>query len=174
MISDIELVDRCLAGDPTGPRDLVRQFEGPVLRLCLRMLGQREDAEDVAQESLMRTCRHLESWDRSRPLLPWILAITANRCRTALQRRARRPSPSPLYFDAVQAAAAADDLGEELERALQDLREEYRSCFVLFHEQELSVMEIGEVLDVPEGTVKTWLHRARRQLADRLKSRGFS
>lgn len=175
MSSDVELVERCLVGDPEGMRDLVRQFERPVFALCLRMLGQRQDAEDVAQESLVRMCRHLASWDGSRPLLPWVLAIAANRCRTALERRSRRPiTVESLPEAADDGGGTSRDIGEELHRALRDLREDHRVCFVLFYEQELSVIEIGEVLNVPEGTVKTWLHRARKQLAEVLRSRGFS
>ncbi|MGH7200444.1 MAG: RNA polymerase sigma factor, partial [Planctomycetaceae bacterium] len=64
-------------------------------------------------------------------------------------------------------------LAEELEQALAQLREEYRTCFVLFHQQELSCAEIGEILDCPQGTVKTWLYRARRELAEILQRRGI-
>ena len=64
-------------------------------------------------------------------------------------------------------------LGEELELALAELREDYRTCFVMYHQKELSYQEIGEVLDCPQGTIKTWLHRARAQLARRLQERGI-
>ena len=65
------------------------------------------------------------------------------------------------------------DLAEEIQRAVETLREDYRICFVLFHEQEVSCAQIGEVMGCPEGTVKTWLHRARRILADYLRQRGI-
>jgi RNA polymerase sigma-70 factor (ECF subfamily) len=172
--SDAELVQRCLDGDAAAMRELVQRFERPVYALCLRMLRHRQDAEDAAQESLVRMCRHLASWDGSRELLPWVLAICANRCRTALEKRSRRPVPAVSLPEAADRPQETEsDLREELNRALETLREDHRLCFVLFYEQELSVMQIGETLEVPEGTVKTWLHRARKQLAECLKSRGF-
>ena len=63
-------------------------------------------------------------------------------------------------------------LGEELELALGQIRDDYRTCFTLFHEQEMSITEVAEIMKCPEGTVKTWLHRARRELAELLVQRG--
>ena len=174
MSSDEELVARCLRGDRSALRELVERFERPVLALCLRMLRHRQDAEDAAQESLVRVCRHLATWDGSRSLLPWVLAITANRCRTALQRRSRRGLTVESPEEQADLAPTSNgELGEEVSRALTQLREEHRDCFILFYEQDLSVQEISQVLNVPEGTVKTWLHRARKQMAEHLRARGY-
>ena len=171
---DAVLVRRCLAGDESGMRSLVERFQGLVHGLCYRMLGHREDAEDVAQDVFFRAFRSLHRWDATRPLKPWLLAIAANRCRTTLERRARYPVAMEEIgqFGRENPAAAATDLGEELQRAVERLRDEYRLCFVLFHYQELSCAEIGEALGCPQGTVKTWLHRARRELAEHLQRRG--
>lgn len=68
--------------------------------------------------------------------------------------------------------APQTDLAEELTRALETVREDYRLCFILYHQQELTVTEISETLSCPEGTVKIWLYRARRELADILRRRG--
>jgi RNA polymerase sigma-70 factor, ECF subfamily len=169
------LVRRCLAGCQTAMKDLVQRFQGPVFGLCYRMLGRREDAEDVAQETFIRVLRSLARWDQTRDFEPWLLAIAGNRCRTALASRRRRPSMDSLD-DAPP--VPGDELGheshlaEEVQRALMQLREEYRHAFVLFHEHEKSYGEIAEVLGVPLGTVKTWVHRARRDLMDLLKQRG--
>ncbi len=155
-------------------RALVEQFQGMVFGLCYRMLGHREDAEDVAQDVFLRVFRSLHRWDSARPLKPWLLTIAANRCRTALATRSRRPVPAEFVDLAADNARADDkDLAEEVQRALENLREEYRTCFVLFHQQELSIAEIGEIMGSPQGTVKTWLHRARRDLAEQLKRRGL-
>jgi len=155
--------------------DFVRRFQGRVFGLCLRMLGQRQDAEDMAQETFARALRNLHRWDPSRKIEPWLLAIAGNRCRTLLAKRARRPNSQPLVENVVDASpelAGDDGLAEELALALQDLRPEYRQAFVLFHEQELSYAEIAEAMECPLGTVKTWVHRARRELVDRLSQRG--
>ncbi len=172
---DAELVRRCLNGDGSGARALVERFERTVFGLCYRMLNHRQDAEDVAQDVFLRAFRSLSSWDSARPFKPWLMTIAANCCRTVLQQRTRRPRPT----DSVREIPVELDVGErltiseELQLGLNQLREEYRTCFVLFHQQELAVEEIGRILACPVGTVKTWLHRARRELADHLRRRGF-
>jgi RNA polymerase sigma-70 factor, ECF subfamily len=87
----------------------------------------------------------------------------------------RRPASTPLVEqlpDREPDAGPARQLAEELNLALEELRPEYRDAFVLFHEQELSYAEIGAALSCPLGTVKTWVHRARRELIAALKNRG--
>ena len=170
-----ELVQRCLAGDEAAIRQFVGRFERIVFGLCLRMLTHRQDAEDVTQESLVRIVRNLHRWDSSRPFLPWMMAIAANRCRTLLTRRARRPM-GRLVEPEMTAVVDSDsrELREELQLAIDQLREEYRSCFELFYLQELSCAEISRLVGVPEGTVKTWLHRARKELAEALRRRGVT
>jgi RNA polymerase sigma-70 factor (ECF subfamily) len=157
-------------------RALVEQYQGIVFGVCYRMLGQREDAEDVVQDVFLRAFRSLHRWDCERPLKPWLLTIATNRCRTALERRSRLPAASEaaMHQGAEDGRTGRRELAEELQLALASLREDYRMCFVLFYEQELSCAAIGEVLGCPEGTVKTWLHRARKELADFLERRGVS
>jgi RNA polymerase sigma-70 factor (ECF subfamily) len=137
------------------------------------MLRHRQDAEDTAQESLLRAVKYLGSWDATQPLAPWVLKIAANRCRTALGRRGRTPQPSDAVIDlASRNVAPPLGLGEELELALDVLNENHRTCFVLFYQQSLNIAEIAGIMEVPDGTVKTWLHRSRKQLAQRLRERG--
>jgi RNA polymerase sigma-70 factor (ECF subfamily) len=140
------------------------------------MLQHREDAEDVAQEVFLRAFRSLKRWDCNRPLKPWILMIAANRCRTLLERRARQRQAAESLIDDCAAPAqplSDDGLAEEIERGLATVRDEHRLCFVLFYRQELSCLEIAEIMNCPLGTVKTRLHRVRRELADYLQQRGF-
>jgi RNA polymerase sigma factor (sigma-70 family) len=175
---DATLVRRCLRDDPAAVRALVDRFQGVVYGLCVRLLAHRHDAEDVTQEVFLRVFRSLRRWDKARPLQPWVLAIAANRCRTWLSRRARRPEPVDYLADvaADPHAAAADDAGElarEVTRALADLRPDYRTAFVLFHERNQSYEAIAAALGRPVGTVKTWLHRARLELLDALRQRGM-
>ncbi|MGD9856668.1 MAG: RNA polymerase sigma factor, partial [Planctomycetaceae bacterium] len=157
----MNLVRRCLAGEEAAWRAFVEQFEGPVFSLCFRMLRHRQDAEDVAQEALVRAVRNLGDWDQSRPFMPWLMTITANRCRTALGRRARTPLPTDFPIEpAAQGQHESSEDAEEISGALSELREEYRECFILFYQLDLNCAEISEVLGCPTGTVKTWLHRA--------------
>lgn len=139
------------------------------------MLRHREDAEDAAQETFVRALRNLASWDATRDFEPWLLAIAGNRCRTALAKRMRKPAPQSLaqpVADKRPDMQAARQLSEEVDLALCELRVEYRQAFVLFHEHQMSYAEIGEAMDCPLGTVKTWVHRARQELIQFLRKRG--
>ena len=169
------LVDRCLAGNQQAIRELVDQYQGPVFGLCYRMLRHRQDAEDMAQETFVRAVRSLVRWDRQREFLPWLLAIAANRCRTLLSRRTRRPATTALV-DSVPDDAGLEEparrLAEELQVALSAVRAEYRQAFELFHVPQVELPRIAAHLGRPVGTIKTWVHRARRELIAQLSQRG--
>jgi RNA polymerase sigma-70 factor (ECF subfamily) len=169
------IVQRCLAGNEAAMLSLVRQFQGRVFGLCYRMLGQRQDAEDAAQETFVRVLRHLNGWDPSREFEPWLLAIASNRCRTMLSKRMKSPRSERLIEDCVEDATehrqAADLLSEEVQLALQHVRDEYREAFLLYHDHEQSYAEIAEIMKSPVGTIKTWVHRARKELVSRLQRR---
>jgi RNA polymerase sigma-70 factor (ECF subfamily) len=103
------------------------------------------------------------------------LAIAGNRCRSWLTSRRRVPLPTDLVDDLEDGSAEVHGiraLTEEVDLALLGLREEYRTAFLLFHQHELSYAEISATLDCPVGTVKTWIHRARQELARQLRARG--
>src|SRR5262245_66472034 len=89
------LVAHCLAGDQGAMLQLVERFRGQVFGLCYRMLCQRQDAEDAAQETFVRVLKHLHRWDQTREFEPWLLAIAGNRCRTALPSGKRRRVGEP-------------------------------------------------------------------------------
>lgn len=174
---DAQLAKRFLDGEEEAFCELVRRHQGVVFALCYRMLGHRHDAEDAAQDVFCRLYRNLRRYDLERPLRPWLLTIAANCCRSALQRRNRRPSA--MEFIPGSAADRAQpapqiDLAEELQSAIESLKPDHRLCFILYYQQELSVMEVAEILDKPEGTVKTWLHRARKEVARLLERRGVA
>jgi RNA polymerase sigma factor (sigma-70 family) len=172
---DAALVRRCLHEEAEAIRTLVERFQSEVYGLCVRLLNHRHDAEDVTQEVFLRVFRSLRRWDASRPLKPWIMGIAVNRCRTWMAQRARRPEVVDYLQDTAPSPATDDaaELLSEIQTAVAALRPEYRSVFVLFHERGQPYEEIAAALGRPVGTVKTWLHRARLEVLERLRQRGM-
>jgi len=175
LTADAALVCRCLTGDPTSCRELVVRFQADVFGMCQRLLANAHDAEDVTQEVFLRVFRSLGKWDKARPLRPWVMTIAVNRCRTWVSRRANRPELADYLHETPDHRPADDstEMRTEIRAAVDALRDEYREVFVLFHEHGQSYEEIGEVVGRPVGTVKTWLHRARLELLERLRTRGL-
>ncbi|MEL6897421.1 MAG: sigma-70 family RNA polymerase sigma factor, partial [Planctomycetota bacterium] len=155
---------------------LVQRYRHVVYGLCLRMLRHHEDAEDATQETFTRLSKHVHRWDSSRPFEPWLMTIAGNRCRTMLAKRAKRQT---VPLSSVQAVATEEDsrqraaglLQEELDIALADLRDDHRRAFELFHQEGLDYQSIADRMECPVGTVKTWVHRARTRLIQRLQRR---
>jgi RNA polymerase sigma factor (sigma-70 family) len=172
---DALLVRRCLRGDVQAIQDLVQRFQSDVFGLCVRLLHHRHDAEDVTQEVFLRIFRSLRRWDAARPLKPWIMGIAVNRCRTWLSQRTRRPELVEFLQDTLASPPADDalELAREIQAALARARLEYRSVFVMFHEQGQPYEDIAAALGKPVGTIKTWLHRARLEVLDHLRRRGM-
>ena len=170
-----DLIDRCLAGEEAAMVDLVELYRDRVFRFCYRMLGQRQDAEDAAQETFVRMLRSLAAWDGRRDFEPWLLGIAGNRCRTLLAARKRRPATGLFaeeqLVDRTPDWHALSSLAEEVQLALLRLRPEHREAFVLFHENDLSYDQIAAAIQRPLGTVKTWIFQARQQLMAQLRRR---
>ena len=171
---DHELVQCCLAGDQQAMRQLMDVYRKLVLELSLRILGHRQDAEDATQETFVRVFENLPKWDSSRRFRPWLLAIAANRCRSMLSKRNTKPLVQELSVDYPEPdrdLQSAQQLNEEVVRALRRLRLPHREAFLLFHQGELSYEEISDIMQRPIGTVKTWVHRARRDIQRQLVNR---
>ena len=169
-----DLADRCEAGCEEAIREFVARYERLLFAISLRMLGDRQDAEDVVQESLVRVLRAIGRWDRDRPLVPWMATIVSNRCRTALKSRSRRAkltadARQPTVSDDQTAAAVTrSEQRAAIDAAVQTLPEDLREVFVLHYQGGLTCQQIAEQIGRPEGTIKTWLYRARGRLAPKL------
>lgn len=165
------------AGRDRAFEQLLRRYEGKVYRLCCALLRDRAQAEDAAQESLVRVWKALDRYDGRASLSSWIYAITRNRCLTALERRRSLDSLDELDDEAEFGTTAAGDPGdgraEQLLGLVELLPARLRRALLLYYYEERSVSEVALMLGCPEGTVKTTLFRARAALAEMLKRRGL-
>lgn len=168
--------EQCVAqarrGDASAFEELVRAYEAPVYRLALRMCGGRaEDAQEVAQEAFLAAWRGLPRFRGQCRFSSWLYKLTANAAVDRLRREKRRPAAVPLE-DAGEPADPHTPQEElerrELQRAVQQaldrLTPEHREVLLLRQMQGLSYQEIGAALGLEEGTVKSRLSRAKRQL----------
>ena len=163
---------------------LVRRWESPIQRLCVRLTGDAHRGEDLAQESFVRVFARRKEYQPNGKFSTWLWRIALNLCYDELRRRRRREESSledvggePLaMLEAFTAPEPAPDKslaqrerGELVRRALLRLPEMYRVVLVLRHYEDLKFREIAEVLDVPEGTVKSRMAEALTQLSRLLK-----
>jgi RNA polymerase sigma-70 factor, ECF subfamily len=185
--SDKELVRLCRRGDERAARELVHRFERPVFSLVCRMVRDRELAEDLSQEVFVRTFNHLDRFDPAYKFSSWLFKIAYNLTVDHLRRRdlptvsvhgapdaitAERQEATALALESDEEAPddriVAKELAAEMEAAIAGLREEYRTAILLRHVEGRAYEEISEIMDVPLGTVKTYIFRARRELRVRL------
>jgi RNA polymerase sigma-70 factor, ECF subfamily len=175
---DRDIVDLLRAGGRDRAfEELLRRYEGKIYRLCCALLRDRTQAEDAAQESLVRVWKALDRYDGRASLSSWIYAITRNRCLTALERRRSLDSLDELGEEANAGLAASvepgDGRAQQLRALVESLPERLRRALLLYYYEERSVSEVALMLGCPEGTVKTALFRARAALADLLKRQGL-
>lgn len=183
--TEAELARAAAGGERDAFARLVEVHHRAVFGLCFRLLRDRDEASDAAQEAFMRAYAGLASFDPAHPFAPWVLRIARNHCLDLLRRRlpAERvvELDAPRDDDDARPRELADEKakgGEELletaqrnralEQAVEALPEKYRTVVSLFHNQHLSYQQIADVMGVPIGTVMTWLHRARAQLRKQL------
>ncbi len=185
--SDQEVVLEARAGREAAYRELVRRYERPIFSLIYRMVRNREQAEDLSQETFVKALNAIESYRPEFKFSSWIFKIANNVAIDHLRRReldtlSLDGSPHALTPEAVQASALqlgdrqetaleeleARELGGEIERAIGLLRPEYRACILLRHVEGRAYEEIATILDLPLGTVKTYIHRARGELRQAL------
>ena len=180
-LSDQDLVLRVVQGDDEAFALLVRRYQGTVFNVAYRLLGNRGDAEDLAQETFIRAYRAMASFDLARPLVPWLKRITTNVCLNWLEMQKARPQTTASDLtgadedeDALDRFADPGSTPEQqltgveqtqqIRNALAHLPARYRVVVELRHYQDLSYEEIALALNVPVSTVKSDLFRARKRL----------
>lgn len=172
LVDDVHLVRAAQAGDEKAFEELVRRHQLAAYRLSLRMLASRQDAEDAAQEALVQVWRALGSFRGQSSFSTWLYRIVANRCLTVL--RAGRPQHTldeeqPDPAPGPPERAEAHDRFHALKTGILELSHQQRAALVLREFEGLSYAEIGEVLELSEAAVKGRLHRARLDLARRMR-----
>ncbi len=174
---DIALIDRYLAGEIEAFNELMGAHEDRVFAICLRMLRDRDAALDATQETFLTVFRKADRYQAKAAFSTWLYRVAMNTCYDSLRRQKRkRADRLPETHDPVDPAGGdpfiAAELRPSIERALASLTEDFRSAVVLVDLQGMSLEQASEILDVPQGTIKSRLFRARKQLAQELGNLG--
>lgn len=182
-LPDADVVVLAQQGRGEAFRELVRRYERPVFSLIYRMVRDREAAEDLSQDTFIKVLNHIDRYRPEFKLSSWLFKIANNVAIDALRKRqldtismdgsphaatAAEIEASSFDVEARQESALeeleAKEIGAAIEEAIAQLRPEYRSCILLRHVEGRSYEEIATTLDLPLGTVKTYIHRARHEL----------
>ena len=182
-LPDAQVVVLAQQGREVAYRELIRRYERPVFSIVYRMVRDRELAEDLAQDTFIKVLNHIDRYRPEFKFSSWLFKIANNVAIDHLRRRqldtvSLDGAPNAQTQDAVDATRleiadqqesaldeiASRELGGEIEQAIARLRPEYRSCIMLRHVEDRSYEEIAATLDLPLGTVKTYIHRARHEL----------
>ena len=187
-LTDQQVIECALEGRESAFRELIGRYERPVFSLIYRLVRDREKAEDLSQDTFIKVLNALDRYDPSYKFSSWIFKIAHN---TALDQLRRR-EPETLSLDGSPHArtaaeieattltpasgdespeefASSREVGEEIERAIGTLRAEYRTAILLCHVEGRAYDEIAEIMGVPLGTVKTFIHRGRNELKKHLE-----
>jgi len=178
-------IKEVLKGDQNAFAEIVELFQDKLYRVCFRMLGNKHEAEDIAQEAFVRAFINIHTFDTKRKFSTWIYRIATNLCIDRIRKK------KPDYFLDAEVAgteglnmysqiASAAELPEEeiLKMEMQDrvqyeisrLPDKYRAVIVLKYMEDLPLQEISDILEMPLGTVKTRIHRGREALRKQLSN----
>ncbi|HEU4566232.1 MAG TPA: sigma-70 family RNA polymerase sigma factor [Gemmatimonadaceae bacterium] len=182
-LPDADVAALAKQGREAAFRELVRRYERPVFSLVFRMVRDRETAEDLSQETFIKVLNHIDRYRPEFKLSSWLFKIANNVTIDYLRKRqldtvSMEGSPHAATASEIEATSfdvearqesaleeiESKELGSAIERAIARLRPEYRSCILLRHVEGRSYEEIAAMLDLPLGTVKTYIHRARHEL----------
>lgn len=171
MDADSAIIDLCRRGRPEGFARLLLAYQEPVYRRAYSMLHHREDALDITQEVFIRAMRAIDGFTPGRPIWPWLRRITTNQCLNYLRSRphlisldTQWESGDPPGGDDPAEAATASWNRERITAALGRLPPLHRMAVVLRHQEGMSYEEVARAMNLPLGTVKTYLFRARQAL----------
>ena len=184
--SDAELAREALAGSEAAYRELVTRYATPAVNFIFRFVRDRALAEDLAQEGFLRVYQRLNTFDPERKFSSWFFQVLRNITIDYLRINRLPTSSLDELTEAGNQGATVDrdsaspeelagqsELATAMGAALSRIRPEYREVVVLRYQEGLTQPEIAEILGIPSGTVKTYLHRARKELAGILAEQGW-
>ena len=179
MMDELRAIARAKKGDAEAFELLVSTYETSVYRLALRMCGNTHDAEEVAQEAFVAAWKGLPSFRGESKFSSWLYQLTTNAAIDFLRREKRHRGATPIEDEVdlaapgtPQQAAEESEVRQALQQALDALSPEHRQIFLLRQMRQLSYEEIGRLLGLESGTVKSRLSRAKKQLREILTKKG--
>jgi RNA polymerase sigma-70 factor, ECF subfamily len=170
---DRDLMARAATGDRAAFTELMDRHEDMVFAVAMRMMRDREAAFDATQETFLTVFRKADRFAGESAVTTWLYRVATNTCLDMLRKqKRRRAEPLPEHHDQPDTSATepfdAVEVRPDIQQALAALPAEFRAAVVLSDIHGLSIAEIGEILDVPPGTVKSRVFRGRRLLAEKL------
>lgn len=176
----LQWVEETLNGNQEAFAELVNTYQNAVYNLCYRMLGERTEAEDAAQEAFLRAYLNMDRYDQARSFKTWLLSIASNHCIDRLRKRRliwlslEEPLPPNVRLSSDEPepedAALDHERGQAVQTLLDELSSEYRAAVILRYWYDYSYAEIADTLDTTESAIKSRLFRARQALAAALES----
>lgn len=170
------LVERCRDGDRRALEELIGHYEKPIYNAAYRIVGNPDDAADVAQVVFLKAFEHLDRFNPKYRFFSWIYRIAINE---SINHVKRGGSQQELDENAVAPGKGPEDeadartMSRQIQAGLMELNEQYRAVVVLRHFSDFSYREISEILQIPEKTVKSRLYTARQQMKESLQSSGL-
>src|SRR5215216_5522579 len=174
---DYHLIEQCRAGDTSAVEHFVQMYQQDIYRLAFSILDNSDEADEATQEALLAALRALDLFHGASSLKTWLFSITINICRTRLQHQKRRDRLKQTLnsifqrtsIPSIEDRAIQNESSQALWHAIHSMNEKHRIPIVLRYYHDLSIAEIANILQIPEGTVHSRLNTARRQLQDILK-----
>lgn len=175
-LTDAELVSQCIQGDSGAFEEIVTRYKKLVYSVVYKMINDKEEVHDVAQEVFIRLYKSLDKYNPEYRMSTWIVKITTNLCLDTLRKKKQ---DTVALDDAIGVSSPVDTPEESLiksqrslliKKAINELPEKYKVLIILFHNNGMSYEEMTKIVDEPMSIIKNRLYRARLMLKDKLES----
>ncbi|MCP4704421.1 MAG: sigma-70 family RNA polymerase sigma factor [candidate division Zixibacteria bacterium] len=173
---DYNLIKRVQNGDMVAFSEIVDKYKNRLMNTIIRMISSQQEAEDIVQETFIRVYQHRDSFDFRHCFSTWLYTIALNLARNELRKRKRFKFFDITDMQGHESEISVDmklpsNISKALEQAVDSLPEKYKTAFILRDIQENPYDEVAKIMNIPLGTVKSRVNRARALLRDKLKPR---